>query len=559
VASRVTKKSTKKSANVPAWYRIRQEFYKQIREQVQSRLGEEPKDIRSYRKNYEKEFNKRWKIIDRNTLLAEVQTADLIFLGDFHPLQQSQKSHLRILKSLAPRSGLTLGLECFWSEDQESIDHFVQGKLSEREFLKVIEWKKYWGFPWENYRPLIQWAKKSKARVIGLNGPTRAKSRSTRSGSADLKTRDRWAADRIAQHFSKAPAHPLFVVYGDLHLAEEHLPALVEKKWSEKKKNRKPPAKTIRVLQNSEKIYFQLLKKELEAQVDVVALPGNTFCLLSVPPWVKWQNYLLDLEQSDDRGLDGETLDLTDHVSQYVKMISEELEMSAELSHLSVFTAEDQSLWRPIQENFSASEIELLEMMVEDERPFYLPQVGVAYLSRMSVNHAAALAMHYIHSQASKLKSWNLSLPRDFQKMIWLEALSYFGSKLINPKRKTETMLDVKKMLVSKSPQDSGKEALRLALAQKMHELSVLNHRQSHRFSFVPRKKSSYLTAATLLGGMMGERIYVGYRQKILGLRTLQSFLKKDWTGKSFAHSYAEILEVIESLPVSFKSKADKL
>ncbi len=542
-------------ANTPTWYKIRYDFYKQIQDQVFRRIGQEPQEIQSYRKNYEKEFQRTWKLSDRVSLLQRVASAKLIYLADFHPLQQSQRANLRILKGIPVGQNTVLGMECFWSEDQAVLNRFLKGTLSEKDFLKQIEWKKYWGFPWENYRPLLRWARKYKVKVIGLNGPSKkASTEPLKTGARELEKRDLWAAELIVKHLSDQRLNQMFVVYGDLHLAENQLPGLVAKKL---KKSKAP--KVVRVMQNSERIYFQLLRQEKEDRIDVVELPKDTFCLLTVPPWVKWQNYLLDLEHTDDQELDGESIDLTDHVSQYVKMICEDLELKVSLSHLSVFTAEDRSFWKQIQDHFPDNEIKLLELMVEEERPFFLPQLGIAYLSRMSVNHAAALAMHYIHSQCCQLKEWRFDLPEDFQRLIWLEALSYFGSKLINPKRKTETLLDLRKMLSSKNPRDGGKEPLKLALAQKMMELSFLTQRDGRRFQYVPRKKSSYLTAATLLGGIMGEKIYTGYRQKVLDLKTLQGFLKKDWTEESFIPLYYEILELIEMMPLSFKSKAEKL
>lgn len=543
-------------AVVSTWYKIRHEFYRQIHEQVLRRLGKEPIEIKKYRKTYEKEFEDRWRVSDRETLFKQINESQLIYFGDFHPMAQSQKSHLRILKNIKSNKNTVLALECFWSDDQSYIDKYIKGTLSEREFLKKIEWVKNWGFPWENYRPLLDWAKTNKVRVIGLNGPERKlKKDLTNLHRTELETRDKFAAHIISDQFRNNKNCKMFVIYGDLHLAESRLPARVKNELSQDNK-----IKVMRVMQNSEKIYFQLLKKGIEDQVDIVRMPRNTFCVMSVAPWVKWQNFLLELEKTDDKEIDEENdSDLTDHVSQYIKVIAEDLKLKIDLSHLSVFTARDPSLWRQIQSRLSGKQMELIELMIEDERPFYIPQVGVAYLSRMSVNHAAALAMLYIHAHICSLKKWSLNIPEDFYRLIWLEALSYFGSKLINPKRKTETMSDVKMMLASKSPRDSGKEALRLALAQKMMELSILAQRSERKFSYEPKTKKSYLTAANLLGGMMGEKMYTGYRQKMLKIETINSFLMKDWTSASFKQSYYEILATVEELPVSFKSKTEKL
>ncbi len=544
-------------ANIPTWYKIRHDFYKQIYDQVSRRMGDEPEEIRKYRKKYEKEFDKTWSISDRKTLFEQINSSQLIYLGDFHPLVQSQKAHLRILKSAEIPQNTILAMECFWFEDQEYIDQYIEGGISERELLKKVEWKKYWGFPWENYQPLLKWARQKKVRIIGLNGPKKiGLFDDKQQNRLKLKNRDQCAADIIAHQIQTSVGCKIFVIFGDLHLADSHLPALVRKKIGIVQKIR-----SLRVMQNSEKIYFQLLRKGQEDQTDVVKLPKNTFCLLSVPPWVKWQNYLLDIEKTDDKEINEESAsDLTDHVSQYVKMISEDLKIKVDLSHLSVFTAKDRSLWKLIQTHFADEQIALIELMIEEERPFFLPQIEVAYLSRMSVNHGAALAMHYIHSQYCGFKEWNLKLPDDFQRLIWLEALSYFGSKLVNPKRKTETLLDLKKMLSSKSPQDSGKEALKLALSQRMGELAFLTHRNKLRFNFLPRREKSYITAATMLGGMMGEKIFTGFRNKTISVFTLQNLLRKDWTSASFVNSYYEILEILETVPASFySSKTDKL
>src|SRR5205814_1278322 len=144
------------------------------------------------------------------------------------------------------------------------------------EFLKAIEWKKNWGFPWDHYKPLFRWAQKHKVRVFGLN------LKKEKGSLQGLRERDQFSAEQIAEIAKKHPDRKLFIIYGDLHLAKAHLPAKVEKKLKSKK--------FLFVFQNSEKIYFQLLKKEIEHQVDVVRRGGNQFCLLSVPPWVKWQN-----------------------------------------------------------------------------------------------------------------------------------------------------------------------------------------------------------------------------------------------------------------------------
>ncbi|MNT91552.1 hypothetical protein D3C72_2326730 [compost metagenome] len=67
------------------------------------------------------------------------------------------------------------------------------------------------------------------------------------------------------------------------------------------------------------------------------------------------------------------------------------------------------------------------------------------------------------------------------------------------------------------------------------------------------------MTAAEILGGMMGERLYFGYRKKLLSSSTLLSFLKKSLATETFNLVYYEMLEVIEAMPAPFESKKEKL
>ncbi|HWU45044.1 MAG TPA: hypothetical protein VN132_16440, partial [Bdellovibrio sp.] len=384
-----------------------------------------------------------------------------------------------------------------------------------------------------------------------------------------LKSRDIFAGKKIAELVNLYPEALVFVIYGDLHLADSHIPQEIVQNLG------RPFAKKIlRLFQNSEKIYFQLLKQDIESSTDLVSLSRNTFCLMSVPPWVKWQNYLMYLEQAYDENLlvefEGEdeddeddsyedVLDYTEHVGGYVKIISEELGCPLSTDQLSVYTARDTAFWVQVHERCDAKKIKWIEALIADERSFYLPEISGAYLARATVNHAASLAMQFVHAQMSEYQSLLSEMPRDFLRMIWIDAISYFGSKMINHKRKTDTIADIKASLASRNPSDLGKESLQLALAQKMHELMVITGVPGHRLQAKPHKKWSYVVAAGLLGGMMGERLYAGYRENLISTKSILTFLKKSLSSENFEMAYYEILEVIESLPTPFHSKKEKL
>lgn len=528
------------------WVQIRKELFQQVESQVRHLLGEESKGLAQYRREFEKEFRKTWKVSSKDQLLAAIVRAQVVYMGDFHALQQSQRAQLRILKALPPKTEVVLAVEFLEARHQKQIDQYLQGKLNDREFLKAIEWKKNWGFPWEHYKPLLKWAQKNKVKVYGLNFLSHEKSALT------LKKRDQFAAHEIVEIQKKHPQHILFVIFGDLHLASPHLPAKVarqtlKKNWRE-----------VFVYQNAEQIYFQLLEKGSELEVDVVRLAQNKFCLMSVPPWVKWQNYLIYLEENFDKEMDDE-LDLTDSVAKYVSVIADDLGVKISVDHFTVSGAGERKFWDELQAKVSNSSLELCEGLIEAGRSFYWPELSLAYLARNSVNSAAELAMAIVFAEVSQQKRRPAKIPQDFVAMIWQEAVQYFGSKLINPKRKTDTFNDIKAALSSRHPGDQGREALQLALNQKMMELLFLSGRR--RQAALPRARSlrSSMEAARILGGILGEKMFHAYRQGTLSKVAVLGLLKKNPESRSFAQTYWEILELIENLPEPFQSKTEKL
>jgi hypothetical protein len=175
------------------------------------------------------------------------------------------------------------------------------------------------------------------------------------------------------------------------------------------------------------------------------------------------------------------------------------------------------------------------------------------------VNSAAELAMAVVVAEISGQKKRPYRVPENFPGMIWQEAVQYFGSKLINPKRKTDTLGDIKAALASRHPGDQGREALQLALSQKMMELLFLSgSRRSTELSRTRGLRSS-IEAARILGGILGEKMFHAYREQTLSKSVILGLLKKNPEAPNFSKVYWEMLELIENLPEPFQSKTEKL
>jgi uncharacterized iron-regulated protein len=96
----------------------------------------------------------------------------VIFIGEEHESRVSHNAELTILTGLAERDlSLVLALEMFERDVQESLDAYLKGTIPEDKFLELAHpWPNYL----EDYRPLIEFAKKKGIPVIAANVPRRA-------------------------------------------------------------------------------------------------------------------------------------------------------------------------------------------------------------------------------------------------------------------------------------------------------------------------------------------------------------------------------------------------
>lgn len=543
------------------WIRTRRALLKSVKDDVRRRLGEDPADLRDYESEAKKLSRGRYRVSSKSEILAEVESADIVYGGDFHAHGPAQRTHFKILRHLAPERPVILALECFDPRAQKHIESFLRGKIEVETLKKRVRWDERWGFPFENYKALIELAKRRGWHVeaIGIASDVTV-------GYRGLDRQDSVTAKRLKDIMLRKPGALIYVVIGELHLS--HLPERLEKEFKRSKGLRE-----VAIHINAEAVYFQLAAKGLEHTVDAIRYLGpkekdlkksvttgqlTRFCILSSPPWVPWQSYLLyldktmDLEWADTDGGDADyedesDFDPTDHVLKLAEWIARDLELKevvskSQTADLAVYSASDSKLWRKIESVLSESDLEIARRMLVKGRSFMLPAAGVGCLAQTTVNHASHLASEYLQMKASHRKRQLWKFPRDFEATILVEALSYFGSKQINHKRQAETISDLRTELQTIQPTDEGRDALRLALDQRMAELVYFHQGRRRKRLVRPTKVASYLEAALILGRMMGERLYGAYRARKISRREIASLYRTDVIGRDFSRRYDAIV-----------------
>ena len=556
--NRIDKKPSKKLSKKPVktanpqlkvWLQTRKKILQQIKNRVAEHLDREPKELVAYRREYERNFHKKFQLSDISELEKQIKNSQVVFGGDFHAFSQAQRMHLKIMRRYPADQEVTIALESTSPKQNEIVESYLNLKISEKNFLKKMQWSETWGFPWENYRPIFELARDRKYRIIGLSEHFEGETES-------LRARDKLAAQILVREIKRNPKRKIYVLFGDLHIADKHLP----KEFSDQCEKLGVKAASLSIMLNSESIYFKLAEKRLENKIEIVKLSQSQFCVMGSPPWVQWQSYLMYLERSTDQMLLDEDpeFDPTDEVRALVELVCSDLKIQMPANDLAVYSSYDEKLWRALRKQVEKKDFKLLDELIEDGRSLCFSQSGICYLARPSVNHVAELAGQYLHAKLSKRKKFYWDLPNDFEKQIWCEALSFFISKLINHKRYSQSLLDLSQKL-RENATASEQEILKLALDHRMGEVLFLHQMKKHKRRFKPRRKTSYLFAARILGSMMGERLYIALQSNKIKLGEIVRFLKFDPQRTDFLDFYLKILRWLEPVHLELKSRKERL
>lgn len=105
---------------------------------------------------------------------------DVVFLGEDHDNDAAHALQLTFLRALKNRRGeLTVSLEMFERDVQETLDAYLGGELDEEAFLEASRpWKNYA----EHYRPIVEWARENGYPVLAANAPKALASKTAKEG-----------------------------------------------------------------------------------------------------------------------------------------------------------------------------------------------------------------------------------------------------------------------------------------------------------------------------------------------------------------------------------------
>jgi uncharacterized iron-regulated protein len=151
-------------------------------------------------------------------LIRQLAAKRVVFIGETHDRYDHHLNQLAVIRGLYQIDpGLAIGVEYLEQRFQSKIDDYVNGRISEQEFLRGTDYFEEWGYDYRLYQPIFQFARENKIPVRALNVPTAVVSDVAKNGLAGLtpKERDGLPSDiGPADDDYKARLRPIFEQHG---------------------------------------------------------------------------------------------------------------------------------------------------------------------------------------------------------------------------------------------------------------------------------------------------------------------------------------------------------
>ncbi|MBK5274888.1 MAG: ChaN family lipoprotein [Desulfuromonadales bacterium] len=130
-------------------------------------------------------------IVDVPTMINEVSTVPVVFVGELHDSDLHHKLQLEVLKGLkAKGKTLAIGMEMFEGSSQKALDAWIAGKAPTDAFVKVYQWN-WRNVPFSLYEDIFDFARDNQIPIVALNAPREIVVKVSRQGLSSLSDDER--------------------------------------------------------------------------------------------------------------------------------------------------------------------------------------------------------------------------------------------------------------------------------------------------------------------------------------------------------------------------------
>lgn len=126
--------------------------------------------------------------VDQRTMFDQAGRTQVVFVGETHDNPASHRLQENILRTMEENNpgNITLAMEMFTPSQQDVLDLWINGKLSEKEFLQQVNWYNNWRMNFAFYRPLLNYCRDHNIPILALNAEKSLKQSVAKIPLADL-------------------------------------------------------------------------------------------------------------------------------------------------------------------------------------------------------------------------------------------------------------------------------------------------------------------------------------------------------------------------------------
>jgi len=489
-----------------------------LKSQVEIISGAEDQSILDYSYSNKVLYKKVWLNSDERECFNQISKASIVICGDFHSSSSVKRFYTRFIKKTADKINkkTVVALECFDHDQQENLELWLKGRLSEEVLLEKTKWQENWGFSWGSYKNLI----------IDLHS-LGVEFRCVNHQDRDFKKRDKKIAKTLVDVFEEFDEEALvFCIIGQHHLGPDNL-------IQDLKEQKKLEVLCLHL--DPEELYFDIGHLTLLEETLFLKYQ-NHFAVFNSPPWVHWQNHLSFLEEyldahEEEYDFNFDSNAKTDYdlvVFDYIKLLCKDLDIDPKsLKRVEVSSIDEYQ----VQGEFDTEELfKNLSPFLDSETSFYWPEQkeGIAVVN--SLNHAASVAGRSLHAQLMGLETLPWGDLDSFKVWSWLEAVGYFLSKFINPRRTPVATHNLGAFLKARLGEESSKKIMTFLVKSRVAEIKGA--------SKTPKKEemswNELIYAARLKGSLVGECLFDLYLDGHFEVETIKTYMSLPVTDRKY-------------------------
>jgi hypothetical protein len=458
-------------------------------------------------------------------------------VSDFHALESCQAFLVTLLQQLSNRQSrpIVLLLETIFTRDQHIVDEWQTGAISDGELRQRIRFDADWGYAWEPFLRMLKVARSLGIAICGADC-------SPRGNMRRIAQRDRHAAQAAANARGEHPDALVVVLFGESHLAPNHLPLQVRDKL--------PNERLRMVLQNVDALYFRSAG-ELKHKIEALQVDSQTVAVFNSTPVEKWQSYRHWLSrwrnQPNTRADFSPALyDLIEALLAFLQIGSYPDEESDSRyfvdSYPEVATVNSLEQVRimltrkPISRTVRERSLE----DVVEHGMCYVPELNLVLIREFRMPSAARVVARFVHQACRDFEIGNcVSIDQQgredgFYRQALEHALTHFGARVLYPSHPVSEEEDL--FAFYDQPRDEVEASTLLSYAEYMRMLDcVAVHRDyelyPRSYTAKPRALQEFMSGpvsthgllAQHLGALLGGDLYRAYLSGRLSRREARS------------------------------------